>query len=68
MSKSLKIIFFICLEIIIITCFTLCNKQTNLPPSSEYDCSGLIIDQLTNKDDKYCCYWNICRSKNSKRS
>ena len=59
MSKSLNIIFLICLEIIFITCFTICNKQTNLPPSSEYDCSGLLIDQFTNKDDKYCCYWHF---------
>ena len=66
MSKLLKIIFFICLEIFIITCFTLCNKQTNLPPSSEFDCSGLLIDQLTNGDDIYCCYWQYIDQKTQK--
>ena len=47
----------------IITPITICNKETNLPPSSEYDCSGLLIDQLTHKDDKYCCYWKFIDSK-----
>ena len=58
MSNLLKITILIYLEIIIITCFTICNKETNLPPSSKYDCSGLLIDQFTNKDDRYCCYWH----------
>ena len=43
----------------IINCLSLCNKETNLPPTSEYHCSGLKIDNSTNANDLYCCYWSF---------
>ena len=44
-------------KVLYIYCNAKCNKETNLSPSSKYHCSGLIIDEFTNKGDKYCCLW-----------
>ena len=66
MYERLKILILINFQILIIDCYTLCNKETNLPPSSEYHCSGLIIDKLTNNNDKYCCYWNFIDNSTNK--
>ena len=59
MVKILNIIFLISFLIIIINCIGICNKLTNVPPESEFHCSGLKIDSLMNMDDKYCCYWSF---------
>jgi len=59
MFKYIKIFFIINFQIIYINCVAFCNKETNLPPSSEYHCSGLEINNITNGDDKYCCFWKF---------
>ena len=71
MFKNLQIFFIIIqIQLLLINCFPLCNKETNVPPNSEYHCSGLIIDNITNTNDKYCCLWtftDISSNKEIKR-
>ena len=63
--KTLIISFF---QIMLIKCITVCNKNTNVPPTSEYHCSGLKIDTSLDlyKDDKYCCFWTYMDSATNK--
>ena len=67
MLKYIKILFIIIdFQLILINCFPLCNKETNVPPYSEYHCSGLIIDNITNTNDKYCCLWTFTDNLSNK--
>ena len=67
MLKYIKILFIIIdFQLILINCFPLCNKETNVPPNSEYHCSGLIIDNITNTNDKYCCLWTFTDNLSNK--
>ena len=70
MFKYIQIFFTIYIIInfqsLLINCFPLCNKETNVPPSSEYHCSGLIIDNVTNTNDKYCCLWTFTDNSSNK--
>ena len=59
MSSIIKIITLAFFQIIYIYCNTNCNKETILPPSSKFHCSGLKIDPTTNLGDKYCCLWKF---------
>ena len=64
--KMIKILISIYFQIMIIKCEAVCNKETNLPPSSEFHCSGLKIDPNLNGNDKYCCYWTFIDSNTLK--
>ena len=57
MSAIIKIITLTYFQIIYINCNARCNKETNLPPTSKYHCSGLIISDMTNVGDTHCCLW-----------
>jgi hypothetical protein len=57
MSSIIKIITLASFLIIYINCNAKCNKETILPPSSKYHCSGLIIENMTNSGDTHCCLW-----------
>ena len=57
--KILKIFIICYFQILFIKCLSLCNKETNSPPYSEYHCSGLKIDPSTHKNDTYCCLWTF---------
>ena len=59
MEKLIQILFIIFVQITVINCSVSCNKETNLPPFLEYHCSGLPINNATNKGDKYCCLWTF---------
>ena len=70
MFKYIQIFFTIYIIInfqsLLINCFPLCNKETNVPPSSEYHCSGLLINNITNTNDKYCCLWTFTDNSSNK--
>ena len=57
MSSIIKIITLAFFQIVNINCIAKCNKETILPPSSKYHCSGLIIENMTNSGDTHCCLW-----------
>ena len=57
MSSIIKTITLAFFQIIYINCNAKCNKETILPPSSKYHCSGLIIEDMTNSGDTHCCLW-----------
>lgn len=66
MEKLLQILIIIFVQITVINCIVSCNKETNLPPFLEYHCSGLEIDNNTNKEDKYCCLWTFIDNSTQK--
>ena len=57
MPNFFKTFFIMNIKFLLIYSITFCNKQTYLPPETEYHCSGLEINQDLNKGDKYCCLW-----------
>ena len=59
MSTIIKIIALVYFQIIYINCNAKCNKETILPPSSKYHCSGLVIEDMTNSGDTHCCLWKF---------
>ena len=68
MSSIIKIIILLFFQIIYISCNAKCNKETTQPPSSKYHCSGLQIDEMTNKGDTHCCLWKYLDSENKEVS
>ena len=66
MSIITFIIFFY--QLININCNAKCNKETNLAPFLKYHCSGLIIDEFTNKNDTHCCLWRFIEENNETNS
>ena len=59
MSFIFKIYFLLNIFIDTIYCEAFCNKHTYLAPETEYHCSGLKINQISNEGDKYCCLWKF---------
>ena len=55
MSIIYKLFIILDIKLILISCIIYCNKQTYLPPESEYHCSGLVINQGVNPGDTHCC-------------
>ena len=68
MSPIIKIITLLLFQIIYISCNAKCNKETILPPSSKYHCSGLKIENMTNGDDTHCCLWKYIDQGNKEVS
>ena len=59
MSFIFKICILLNIFIDTIYCEVLCNKETYLPPKTEYHCSGLKINLYANEGEKYCCLWKF---------
>ncbi len=59
MNFFFKLFLILDITIILIDCYSTkvyCNTKT-IPPLSKYDCSGLIINNVSHPDDTHCCIW-----------
>ena len=62
MSIIYKLFIILDIKLLLISCITHCNKQTYLPPESEYHCSGLPIGE---EGDTHCCLWTFLDEENN---